>query len=114
MSEILKISGIAFEIASFPSGEALLSHINEKSADFDMIFLDIFMKEINGIDTARAIRLTNDSTAIIFTTVSSQHVFSGYEVQALQYLLKPVNQQALAAALTVDLKKGGLKTGILS
>lgn len=102
VSEILKNRGVAFDIASFPSGEALLS---QKYADFDLIFLDIFMKEINGIDTAKAIRLTNDSAAIIFTTASGQYVYTGYEVQALQYLLKPINRQALADALMVDLKR---------
>lgn len=105
VSEILKNSGVAFDIAAFPSGEALLSHINQKSAGFDLIFLDIFMKEINGIDTAKAIRLTNDSASIIFTTASGQYVYTGYEVQALQYLLKPIDRQALAAALLVDLKR---------
>ena len=49
--------------------------------------------------------LPNDSTAIIFTTASGQYVFAGYEVQALQYLLKPINWQALEATLRVDLKR---------
>lgn len=105
VSEILKDRGVAFDIAAFPSGEALLSHIDEKSAAFDLFLLDIFMKEISGVDTAKAIRLTHGSAAIIFTTSSEQYVFSGYEVQALQYLLKPINRQALSAALTVDLKR---------
>ena len=105
MSEILKVRGVDFDIAAFPSGEALLSHINEKSAIFDLFLLDIFMKEVSGVDTAKAIRLTNDSAAIIFTTASEQYVFSGYEVQALQYLLKPINRQALTAALNVDIKR---------
>ena len=105
VSEILKVKGVDFDIAAFPSGEALLNHINEKSAAFDLFLLDIFMKEINGVDTAKAIRLVSDSAAIIFTTSSEQYVFSGYEVQALQYLLKPINWQTLSAALTVDLKR---------
>ena len=105
VAEILKDSGLDFYIAAFPSGEALLSYITEKFASFDLFLLDIFMEEINGVDTAKALRLTNDSAAIIFTTVNEQYVFSGYEVQALQYLLKPVNSQALSAALTLDLKR---------
>ncbi|KJS16960.1 MAG: hypothetical protein VR69_07260 [Peptococcaceae bacterium BRH_c4b] len=47
----------------------------------------------------------NRVNIIIFTTASGQYVYTGYEVQALQYLLKPINRQALAAALLVDLKK---------
>jgi len=105
VSEILVDRGVDFDITAFPSGEALLNFINEKSAAFDLFLLDIYMKEINGVDAARTIRLTNDSAAIIFTTSSELHVFSGYEVQALQYLLKPINRQALSSALTVDLKR---------
>lgn len=105
VSDILKGRGVDFDIAAFPSGEALLSHISEKPAAFDLFLLDIFMKEINGMDTAKAIRCTNDSAAIIFTTASERYVFSGYEVQALQYLLKPIDRQALSAALAVDLKR---------
>lgn len=105
VSEILKVRRVDFDIAAFPSGEALIDCIREKAAVFDLFMLDIFMKEINGVDTAKAIRLTNDLAAIIFITSSEQYVFSGYEVQALQYLLKPVSLQALSAALTVDLKK---------
>lgn len=105
VSEILADRGVDFDITAFPSGEALLNHIYDKSAVFDLFLLDIYMKEINGVDAARAIRLLSDSAAIIFTTSSGQHVFSGYEVQALQYLLKPVSRDALSAALTVDLKR---------
>ena len=105
VSELLDEKGVEYDIAAFHSGESLLKHLTENSAGFDLFFLDVFMKEINGVDTAKAIRLTDDSSAIIFTTSSEQYVFSGYEVQALQYLVKPINPQALSAALTVDLKK---------
>ena len=105
MAEILAEKGVAFELSAFSSGEDLLAYLENGSAVFDLFLLDIFMKEINGIDTAKAIRRFSESAAIIFTTSSGQHVFSGYEVQALQYLLKPIGRQALAAALSVDLKR---------
>ena len=98
-------SGVTFDIATFPSGEALISELNNNATDFDLIFLDIFMQELNGMETAKLIRSLNDATSIIFTTASEQYVFAGYEVQALQYLLKPINRQALSAALKVDLKR---------
>ena len=105
VSEILESKGVRFEISAFSSGEELLACIGGGSASFNLYLLDIFMKEINGMDTAKAIRRTSESAAIIFTTASKRYVFSGYEVQALQYLLKPVGLQALSAALTVDLKR---------
>lgn len=105
VAEVLSDSGVEFQIGVFASGEALLTHISETAATFDLFLLDIFMKEVSGIDTAKAIRRTNDSAAIIFTTASDRYVFSGYEVQALQYLLKPIDRQALSTALLVDLKR---------
>ncbi|MEN6327241.1 MAG: LytTR family DNA-binding domain-containing protein [Syntrophomonas sp.] len=102
---VLQNSGLAFKITAFSSGESLLSRINDESASFDMIFLDIFMQDLNGVDTAKAIRQHSDSTAIIFTTSSDQYVFSGYEVHALQYLVKPIDQQLLYTALMYDLKR---------
>lgn len=83
----------------------LLNCIKEGKDSFDLFLLDIFMKEVNGIDVAKSIRLTNDSAGIIFITSSEQYVFSGYEVQALQYLLKPINSKALSSAIMFDLKR---------
>lgn len=105
LCEILKDKGIDFCIETFYSGEMLLSHIKEEAGTFDLFLLDIFMKETNGIDTAKDIRLTNDSAGIIFITSSEQYVFSGYEVQALQYLLKPIDSKALSSAIMFDLKR---------
>lgn len=83
----------------------LLSYIKGGKNSFDLLLLDIFMKKVNGIDVAKSIRLTNDSAGIIFITSSEQYVFSGYEVQALQYLLKPINSKALSSAIMFDLKR---------
>lgn len=105
VAKLLTARDIAYDISLFSSGEMLLDVIGKTDAAFALYFLDIYMAALNGIDTAKAIRRADDSAAIIFTTSSERHVFSGYEVQALQYLLKPIDEQALAAALTVDLKK---------
>ena len=105
IAAILSDLGIQYHIVTFSSGEDLLQYMNENSTDFAMIFLDIVMKEKNGIDTAKAIRRINDKTGIIFTTFSDQYVFTGYEVHALQYLLKPINPTMLAEALSFDMKR---------
>ena len=84
IAAILSDLGIQYHIVTFSSGEDLLQYMNENSTDFAMIFLDIVMKEKNGIDTAKAIRRINDKTGIIFTTFSDQYVFTGYEVHALK------------------------------
>ena len=53
MAEILHSSGVAFDIVAFPSGEALLSDLQENSAGFDLIFLDY--AENQRMETAKAI-----------------------------------------------------------
>lgn len=102
---ILQNLSIEHEIISFVAGEDLLYHMDNAAAPFDIAFLDIITERLNGIETAKAIRRMSDTTAIIFTTVSDQFVLSGYAVQALQYLLKPVDPSLLAAALMYDVKK---------
>lgn len=102
---ILENSDTDYNITEFFSAETLLQYVQANTDYIDLIFLDIFMQSINGVDAARIIRQNNDAVAIIFISSSDQHVFSGYEVQALQYLLKPVNFESLSKALLHDLKK---------
>lgn len=54
----------------------------------DLLFLDINMPDISGIDLARTI---GKSTMIIFTTAYKQFAFEGYELEAIDYLLKPID-----------------------
>ena len=57
---------------------------------FDIIIFDIDMPGINGIDTARKLRET-DSTYYYFVTNIAQYAINGYEVDAVDYILKPVS-----------------------
>lgn len=54
----------------------------------DLLFLDIQMPELNGLEFSR---ILNDDTRIIFTTAFSQYALDSYKVNALDYLLKPIN-----------------------
>ncbi len=74
------------EIYGYESGEELLAAFDKNR--FDIVFLDIEMKNINGIDTARKIRETDRNTIIVFFTSHSEYAVSGYEVNAFRYLLK--------------------------
>lgn len=72
---------------------------NGKLKDTKIVFLDIFMPEVNGIEVARKIRETDEDMVIIFTTSSKDHGLDGYSVQAFQYLVKPVAYPELAKTL---------------
>lgn len=81
------------EIFSYPSAEAFLFSYEDMS--FDLILLDIQMNDMSGIDMAKKIREKKDHVAIIFITGISDYVFEGYDVNAVNYLLKPVKEEKL-------------------
>lgn len=72
---------------------------------YNIIFLDIIMPEINGMSLARIIRERDSSTFIIFTTSRIDYVLQGYDVEATDYLLKPVKREHLFRALDRTVKK---------
>lgn len=72
-----------------------------KDADVDLVFLDINMPRINGIEFARSIPKT---TLIIFTTAYSEYALDSYELDAIDYLVKPIDaarfRKAVEKAIT--------------
>jgi DNA-binding LytR/AlgR family response regulator len=76
------------EVVSFESGEALLEDF-EKGA-FDLVFLDIFMYEMNGVQVAEAIREIDTQVVIVFTTTSEDFTRESYRLNAYKYLVKPL------------------------
>lgn len=82
---------IETEILLFPDGEELLLH-NKR---LDILFLDIRMKGMDGIETAHKLRSRQFNGFLIFTTVLEEMVFASFEVQAYDYLVKPVDEGKL-------------------
>jgi two-component system response regulator AlgR len=65
----------------------------------DVVLLDISMPDMNGIEVARHLAARETPPAVIFVTAFDEHALEAFEVQALDYLLKPVRADRLAAAL---------------
>ncbi|MCM1330478.1 MAG: LytTR family DNA-binding domain-containing protein [Ruminococcus sp.] len=87
----------AVNIAGYESGEQFLF---EYRADrCGLLLLDIEMGGINGMELARKLRAGGDLLPIIFITGYADYMSDGYEVEALHYLLKPVERDRLFAAL---------------
>ena len=97
------------EIRTFASAEAFLFEYEEDKA-YDILLLDVEMKNMNGIDLAKRIRKDNNRVEIIFITSHFEFVGEGYEVDALHYLIKPVSTEKLTQVLT----KAGEKLAIES
>lgn len=81
----------------FGSGEALLKQL--VPGQYSVIFLDIYMDGINGMETARRIRAVDGACQLIFTTVSRDFAVESYELDAAWYLVKPYSKETLARAL---------------
>lgn len=71
----------------------------EKGEPYDLIFLDIQMNRMNGMELAQYIRRQDRAVFIIFTTGIINYVFRGYEVSAFRYLRKPLQEKEVLAAL---------------
>lgn len=92
IENILKNISIEYEIQKYLSGEELLE---SNLKDIDILFLDIKMEKLNGMDTARKIREVDNEMEIIFITSLIDYVQEGYEVRAYRYLLKPIELEEL-------------------
>lgn len=79
----------SFTLAKFRNGEEFLNYFNSKR-DIDIIFLDIQMPGINGIDVAHKIREMDSNIKIFFLTSLFKYALEGYSVRAEQYLIKPL------------------------
>jgi len=89
---------------TFPSAEAFLFHYAEDKS-FDFLLLDIEMGAMDGVALAKRVRQDNDNVQIIFITGYSDYIAEGYDVAALHYLLKPVNQEKLCSVLDKGMEK---------
>lgn len=75
------------ELREYASAARMLADI-KAGVKFDMIFLDIMMGSVNGLDTARKIRETDGEVIIILVTSYADFMRQGYEVRAFRYVMK--------------------------
>jgi two-component system, LytTR family, response regulator LytT len=76
--------------------------------NIDLIFLDIQMHDLNGIELARVLDKRVGKPRVIFTTAYNQFALEGYKVDALDYLLKPFNYEEFLRAAQKALHYAGL------
>ncbi|MBQ9120758.1 MAG: response regulator transcription factor [Clostridia bacterium] len=92
------VRGNRVETVAFSSAEAFLFEYAEDRS-YDILFLDIEMDKMNGIELAKRIRTENEDVQIVFVTGYPDFIGEGYEVSALHYLMKPVGREKLYAVL---------------
>lgn len=96
--------GLFVELICFSSGEAFLFEL-EEHPDLDIVFLDIEMDRLTGLDVAQKIRETNQEITLIFATAFAEYAIEGYSVQALDYLLKPMDAGQIMRVFEKHLKR---------
>ena len=94
-----------FFIRRFQKAEELIKLVREKEYIPDLIIMDIFMPGKLGVDAAKELREMEIGCQIIFLTISKEFALEAFQVDAMQYLLKPVVQEELFQVLDKVWKK---------
>ena len=80
----LSLYGVETEILEFDSSESFLAA--EKERHFTVVFLDIYMKGLSGMDAAKELRKTDADCFLIFTTTSTDHALEGFQAVSYTHL----------------------------
>ena len=95
-SSITKYSNESFDITSYDTysnGESFLSEFYANK--YDIVFLDIFMDTLSGVDVAFEIRKSDQNVKIVFCTTSNEFATESYQVDAFYYLVKPFSDRSI-------------------
>lgn len=87
--------------ANFDNPSSLLSEIS-RGTIYDVVFTDIFLGRLNGIELAKQIRQASPKTRVILFSSSTDYVYEGYDVSAVYYFVKPVNPDKLTSVIGRD------------
>lgn len=93
---------IIFDVMKYQDGDEIATYYESK---YDIILLDIEMRRLDGMSTAKIIREFDKDVIIIFITNMPQYAIKGYEVKALSFLLKPVPYFAFSQEISDSIAK---------
>ncbi len=97
-----KESSLQIDVKAFNTKDEIiytLEHANE----YDLLFVDIYMETLNGIDLARQVRKDGVQSRIVFFSTSKDHGIDAFGVNAIQYLIKPVDYASFENAVKIAL-----------
>lgn len=115
---------LKYFISKFPGteltqefGDSLdaFDYLQEHAKEVDILFLDINMPELNGLNLGKIIRKLNPAMKIIFVTAYREYAVDAFEIQAFDYLLKPYSEdriEKLLSRLSVEKKQISNKVSI--
>lgn len=92
VTDYIESGDIRAVISAYRSGEELLE---SDLSSIDLIFLDIYMGKIDGMETAKELMRKNRTAQVVFTTTSPDFAVEAFAIDAFHYLLKPVKKEDL-------------------
>lgn len=106
IKDYLVMENVDYSISLFSGGNEFCRD-EYNIQQYDIIFLDIEMGEMSGMDVAHIIRKSNQKVDIVFITVMLDYVFEGYRVDALRYIMKDDLEQLLPECIkkVIDKKR---------
>ena len=97
LKNLIESSGVNYVLDVYKSGEAFVEHFAKGA--YDLIFLDVFMRELSGVETAEKVRAQDTDVVIVFTTTSDDYTREGYRLNAYKYMIKPIIKEDVLESL---------------
>lgn len=104
LEDYLKEHDLSYEISQFLSGKEFLEK-SENKVKYDIVFMDINMDEVDGIQTAMQMRAFHSETYIVLITAFINYVLEGYKVNAIRYIMKDTLDTAMPECMDAILQK---------
>ena len=99
LEQVLENRGTESSLLEFSSGEGLIGWMERHAGELDLVFLDVEMGGMSGMDTAKALHGMDPTLLLAFVTGYADFVFDGYGVGAIGYVLKPAQADQLDGIL---------------
>lgn len=114
LQNISKEKSVVFEIDCFTTGEELCHEM--ESINYDLIFLDIELPQMNGIDVGKHIRetLKNENIQIVFISSKKEYAMKLFEMRPINFLIKPLSDDKIESLIDKFLQLNKIDTEIFN
>lgn len=111
VEKLSQAKAVQIIVDEFSGGQAFLDALSEKR--YDIVFMDIFMPGMDGIETSKILRRRTEKTFLVFLTASDGHYPDAFSLHAFDYITKPFNMERINQVLTEILEHTPLDTAFI-
>ena len=111
VEKLAKIKAVHILVDEFSGGQEFIDTLSEKR--YDIVFMDIYMPGMDGIETAKTLRRRTERTFLIFLTASDGHYPDAFSLHAFDYVTKPFTMERIDQVLTEILEHTPLDTAFI-